>query len=368
MARILHRKALEDILVGSTFLGGGGGGSAEQGRYLIERIEKEIGNVTVSMVDASEMEQQSYAAMVAGIGAPRVIKERGFGPEALHAFDLLRNLCSIGGKTIRYLMAGEIGGFNTLVPIYVAALKQLPIVDADGNGRAVPELSTTLYHCYNIPVSPLVLANSVGDAGVFYLHDPLDYLTAEQVARSTTTSWGMSAAFATWIVDKDQLSNYLVTGSISLAERIGGIFRNLDSWTPAELSRELHMFGIVELFIGQITSLKTVSQSGFDIGLTVVEGIENYKGSEMTIYFKNENILAKIDETIVAMVPDIIALVSLEESQPVTNADINTGERVIVYGLRSHEKWFKTEKGFQCWKHILKAIGYSGYHVELSKR
>ena len=51
-------------------------------------------------------------------------------------------------------MAGELGGFNTIVPMYVAAIKGTPFVDGDGNGRAVPELSTGLYPSHNIPPHP----------------------------------------------------------------------------------------------------------------------------------------------------------------------------------------------------------------------
>lgn len=361
MSKILDRNALTKILVGSTFLGSGGGGSSEQGLYLIKRIECQTGDVKVQMVDINEIEKQKYVVMVAGIGAPKVMKERGFGPEALHAFDAIKGLCTLGGRNVEYLMPGEMGGFNTLVPIYVAALKGLPIVDADGNGRAVPELSTTLYRCNDIPVSPLVLANSTGDVSVFYLRDPSNYHQAEELARTVTTTWGMSAAFATWVISKEQIK-HLVPGSISFAEQIGDTF--LNSRTPNELSEKLQNFGILELFAGRIATLGTVSQGGFDIGVTVVEGIQKYRGSRMEIYFKNENILAKIDGSIKAMVPDIISLVSVKQLKPITNADTVEGQEIIIYWLKSHERWYENKRGFECWKHILEAIGYSGQYVE----
>jgi len=366
MARVIDTESLRNILYGSTFLGAGGGGSPEVGTYLIDRIERETRGVKITLLDATEMKDHGYAVMVAGIGAPRVIKEREFGVEAVYAFDAIRNLHFLTGKDICYLMAGELGGFNTVVPFYVAAKRGLPVIDADGNGRAVPELSTTLYNCYRIPVSPLVLANSNGDIGIFFLHDPFDHRSAESSARAVTTAWGMSAAFATWVVSKEQIISSLVPGSISMCEKIGGIFREKSSSSIETLSAELGKFGIKELFVGRVAALKTVSKESFDIGLTMLEGLRDYTGTSMEIYFKNENILAKLNDRVVAVVPDIITLVDMESLQPLTNADIKEGQGVVVYGLPSHGKWKETSCGFECWTHILDAVGYSGGYIQLT--
>jgi DUF917 family protein len=366
MAQLVDTESLRNILYGSTFFGAGGGGSPEVGTYLIDRIERETGGATITLLDATEMEDHRYAVMVAGIGAPRVIKERGFGVEAIYAFDAIRNLHFLTGKDICYLMAGELGGFNTLVPFYVAAKRGLPVIDADGNGRAVPELSTTLYNCYRIPVSPLVLANSNGDIGIFFLHDPIDHHSAELSARAITTVWGMSAAFASWVVSREQIVSSLVPGSISMCEKIGSIFREKSSSTVGTLSAELRKFGIKELFVGRIAALNTMSKESFDVGLTVLEGLCDYTGASMEIYFKNENILAKLNDRVIAAVPDIITLVDMESLQPLTNADIKVDQEVVVYGLPSHRKWKETNCGFECWKHILEVVGYSDEYVQLT--
>jgi DUF917 family protein len=54
----------------------------------------------------------------------------------------LRNLLQRQtGQTVTALMAGEIGGGNGLVPVTWAARMGLPVVDADGMGRAFPLVS-----------------------------------------------------------------------------------------------------------------------------------------------------------------------------------------------------------------------------------
>lgn len=362
--RRLTKENIENILVGATFLGAGGGGSAKQGFELLEHLEKEIGSIEVTLVDPEEMKDSEYAVMVAGIGAPRAFKEKGFGPEAVYAFDLIQKVAFLGGKSISYLMAGELGGFNTMVPMYVAAIKGLPFVDGDGNGRAVPELSTGLYPTYNIPPHPLVLANSKGDSVVAYLNDPFDHVAAETIARQLAVGWGMIAAFATWIVNKHQILNNLAPRTISKCEEIGKIFRKVKESKDIEaLSKELAKINSKELFRGTITKLEFKTEGGFDFGTTVIKGEGKYKGKTMTIDFKNENMLAKIDEEIVVMVPDLISIVDIENMEPITNADTEEGQRVAVYGTPAPENWKKVPEGFSCWRHVLEKLGYTGKYI-----
>ena len=366
MSKLLGKANLENIIDGATFLGAGGGGSAEQGYYLLNKIEEKLGKIEIELADPEEMNSHELAVMVASIGAPRVMKQKGFGSEALYGFEFISSLCSLGGRSVNYLMAGELGGFNTLVPIYVSAINAVPLVDADGNGRAVPELSTTLYSAFDISLNPLVVANSSGDIAVVYLKDPLNYENAETTARSLTVAWGTVASFATWVVDKQQIVANLAPGTISRSEEIGRIFRrNANKKDVNSLSEDLKDAGAVELFVGKISSLETKTKEGFDFGTTVVCGEGKYDGATMAIDFKNENIIARVDDRIVAMVPDLISIVDIETMKPITNADTTQGQRIAVYGTPAPGNWMKTPRGFLCWKHILHTLGYTGEYVPL---
>jgi len=63
------------------------------------------------------------------------------------------------GSKIDYLIPVETGVFNTMVPIYAGVKKSLPILDADGAGRAVPELEMLMFHFYDIPSSPFAISD-----------------------------------------------------------------------------------------------------------------------------------------------------------------------------------------------------------------
>lgn len=357
MKRLLGKNELEDIAWGSTVLGAGGGGSPKEGLKLIGEMENEV-----ELYDSQELPPKANAVMVAGIGAPRAFAEKSFGPEAVSAFEAIRKLASVGGVSISYLMPGEIGGFNTIVPLYAASRAKVPAVDADGNGRAVPELSTGLYPIYRIPTSPLVLTNREGDVVVAYLGDPLDTGAAERIARSICVSFEMLAAFATWIVSIETIRACLVPGSISQSEKIGTAIRASEKSGKDPVEQIEALTGGRELFRGEITGIETRTQEGFDFGTTTVKGIDRYTGSTLRVDFKNENIIAWKDEKPVGMVPDLIAMMEIG-GKPLTNADTKEGMKVTMTAIPAPEPWKRSEQGFTCWKHILERLGYKGSYI-----
>lgn len=355
--RLLGKQELEDIAWGSAIYGAGGGGSPHDGLNLIKEMKNEV-----VLLDLEDLPDRANAVVVAGIGSPKAISERGFGPEAIFAYEAIKNMTAIGGIDLAYLMPGEIGGLNTITPLYVASQKGVPVVDADGNGRAVPELSTGLYPIYKIPTIPLVLANKAGDVLVAYLKDPLDTASAEMIARTAAISFGMLAAFATWIVDKATIKKYLVAGSISKSEEVGRAMRVSRGSGRDVVKEVLTITGGKEIFRGEIKKIETRTVEGFDFARTTITGTGDYKNKTLDIDSKNENMIAWQDGKPVAMVPDLMAMV-MTEGQPLTNADTKEGMEIAIIGIPAPEPWRRTPDGFNCWKHILVKLGYEGSYI-----
>jgi len=269
MSSILKEKELRNVLKGATFLGAGGGGTLRDGlRMLDELVAADKAELT--MLDCEEMGDNKWAVMVAGIGSPLALEGGDFGPEAITAFATMQKVSFLAGKNITYLMAGELGGFNTMVPLYVAALLGIPVIDADGNGRAVPELATGLYPIFNIPPVPLTMAGKNGDAMVIILNDPKDHHAAENIARHVCMAYGMSAAFCTWIVDRKLIFDCLVPKSITNCINVGKVLSAADS--REKLVKGLgDLLGAKELFYGIISDIQMKSEEGFDFGVTTIK-------------------------------------------------------------------------------------------------
>jgi hypothetical protein len=359
---MIREQELNDIIMGAAFLGSGGGGSPKDGLRLLDEL-KSLNKAEVTMLKCQEMADDEWAVMVAEIGSPKVFAEAESFPETVTAFELMQKIVAQSGQHLKYLMAGEIGGFNTMVPLYVAALKGVPFVDADGQGRAVPELPTSLYAIGDIPAHPLTMAGHNGDAVVVYLHDPLDSHAAENIARYVSTAYGQRAAFCTWVVSREMIVDKLVPDSVTLCLTIGQAFR--EATGVQELSQTLaEKVGVKELFWGTISNIELKSERGFDFGVTTIQGTDAYAGKSVAISFQNENILMR-DETgkVTGTVPDLIMMVHLDPLEPLTNADTEVGQEVAVFGATASPNWFKSPMGFGCWKHVLDRLDYTGDYV-----
>ena len=357
---------LKDVVVGATFLGSGGGGSGENGMKLVEEIGRVVKEVP--LVSPEEVPDNEHIAMIAGMGAPKALKEKGFGPEAIYAFEGLERLYSIVGVSFKHIMPGETGGFNSITPIYVAAVKKLSVVDADGTGgRAVPELGTTLYQLYGIHHSPFVVANRGGDLVAGWLKDPMDGNAAENIARHVTVAFGMLAGLGTWVVTGWQVKNYLEPKVLERSLSVGRAVREAKSKGLDPVKAVAEAVKGYELFRGVVKKVETKTVAGFDFGRVTLEGFEGYRGRSFYVDFKNENMIAwRSPGEPAAMVPDLICWLTADGT-PLTNADIAEGMKLAAIGVPASERWRKHPKGFDVWRHILEPIGYKGGYVPLEK-
>ncbi len=139
---------LPDLARGAAVLGTGGGGDPYIGRLMVAAAIRARGEpVTVLSVD--ELGRDALVIPTAMMGAPTVMVEKiPRGDEAVNA---LRALEKHLGRTADATMPIECGGLNSMMPLVVAARTGLPVVDADGMGRAFPELNMETFSVYGVP-------------------------------------------------------------------------------------------------------------------------------------------------------------------------------------------------------------------------
>jgi DUF917 family protein len=73
--------------------------------------------------------------------------------------------------------------------------------------------------------------------------------------------------------------------------------------------------------------------SGFARGRTTLEGLGPYAGETVVVEFQNENLIARRDGEVLAVVPDLIALVDLDSGEPLTTEVLRYGFRADVLVL-----------------------------------
>jgi len=354
-SRTINREGIIDIIYGATFFGAGGGGSIDNGMDLLNQLNDDV---SFELVPLKDIESDAYSVLVGGLGSPLALKEKGFGPEALYVVDGMISAAREAGKNAKYIYSGEQGGFNTMVPLYAAILKKMAVLDLDGNGRAVPELNTGLLPINNIPIDPLVMSNQNGDIVIGHPQDPLDSVACETIARAISTAFGMSVGFSTWLMGKNDHEKASAIGQLSLSQKVGAILRDPKT-NETNISQFLNAADVKhKIFgVGEIANIDVKVENGFDFGSTKIlcEG-----GKQFKITFKNENLIIWDEkDNALLVVPEIITLVDMETMKPLSNADTKKGQRVMLLGVSAPEKWWSNPRGYECWSHILKQIGYS---------
>lgn len=79
------------------------------------------------------------------------------------------------------------------------------------------------------------------------------------------------------------------------------------------------------------------NEGGFTLRSIEIEGEDEYSGSSFKIWFKNENIICRLDGEVLVTVPDLICVVEAKSGHPITNPFCKKGMKVSVLGFRAPE-------------------------------
>lgn len=339
---------LEALAIGAAILGTGGGGDPYIGRIMAEAAMQENGPVTVYEVD--ELEDDSWVIPIAGMGAPTVLFEKvPRGTEPVAAFRRLEeHLGAVGALPCPI----EAGGINSLVPLQVAATLNRPVVDADGMGRAFPELYMQTFHIFGISGTPACIASEFDDFVILdHLHDNH---ALEWVARGITIRMGGHTFLSQFPMHGRDVKRAAIRGTLSLGLRIGNavLMAEKNHTDPLEAICEATYYsgygrGHI-VFAGKIVEVSRRTAEGFARGTVRVEGLDSDRGRLVDIEFQNENLLIRQKGRVLAMVPDLITVLDSQTGLPVTTERLRYGQRVAVLTIAA-PAIMKTPEALQVW-------------------
>lgn len=324
------------IALGATVLGTGGGGDPYVGRLMAERAVREHGEV--ELIDPADVPEDASVFLCGMMGAPAVIVEKL--PSGLEALTAIEALSRALGRRITHVSSLEAGGINSMIPIAAAACARLPLIDADGMGRAFPELQMLLPTLEGISATPMSLVDEKGNTLVI---DAVSNLAAEGLARVATVQMGASATMAFYPLRGSQVAKALVPRSISTAFRIGeGLLRaRREHADPVdEIVRQLD--GAV-VFTGKIVDVLRRTTAGFVRGEAIVGGLDRCAGRQLSLDFQNEFLVARDGPRVLVSTPDLICLVDSQTGEPFTTEALRYGQRVTVIGAPCFERWRSPE-------------------------
>ena len=328
----LDKQGVEDLSTGAAILGTGGGGDPYLGKLMAFSVLER--GMKIEIISLDDVPDDALIIPSAAMGTPTVLIEKiSKGDEVVQAFKRLEKFF---GKEVLATMPIEAGGVNSVNPLTVGARCGIPIVDADGMGRAFPELQMTTFHVHGIPCTPMTLVDEKGNVVIL---DAVDDIWAEKLARVVTIRFGGTAWVALYPMTGKEAKRASIPSTLSLARDIGRSIREARAKKADPIGSILDVTGGYRLFEGKIVDVERRTVAGFARGEAKLEGIDEYDGSELVIQFQNENLVAIRDGDIICSVPDLISVLEMETGLPITTEYLRYGHRAVVIGMPCNEMW-----------------------------
>ena len=149
---------------------------------------------------------------------------------------------------------------------------------------------------------------------------------------------GGAAYIAEYSMSGADVKRTSVPNTISLGIKIGRCLREAKTnhENPIDallrlLPKTLYSFGKV-IWRGKVSDVRRETKMGWALGYAKIEGFEDWNGI-MEIQIQNENLIARVNGKVRAIVPDLICIMDAETAEPITTEYLRYGQRVVVVSV-----------------------------------
>ncbi|KAG5931672.1 hypothetical protein E4U53_001656, partial [Claviceps sorghi] len=252
------------------------------------------------------------------------------------------------------------GGGNGLCVLPVGAHFDVPIIDADGMGRAYPTLYHMTFSVYGHEMCPVVITDARGNAFAACSAD--SDVRLESCCRTAAIELGLSCGSSINPISGKVAKTTAVTNTISQSWYLGRAVclarRSKMSFTDAILD----VCAGKVLFTGKIIDVQRHLDGGYTMGAVILAPFSNAEREagpdagaatdrHLVIPFQNEYLYAascdaagsEESREVVATVPDLISILG-HDGEAIGSQDLRFGLRVHVIVLPASPLW-KTKKG-----------------------
>jgi DUF917 family protein len=352
--RILKNQDLLDLVDGAAIFSAGGGGDPEVGHKIVDKLVSQ--GYTVKLVAPLEVPDSAKVVNFACVGATTTTEYDS--DAAVKTLKVLEEYASFSAYA---MIPVELGGFNTLAAVDVAARCGIPIVDADGAGRSVPEVHLKVYTIDDIPLAPMVVAD-LHAKSIVIVKETAGSRDAERIARVLAGEWNHTAYTARRILTGVQVKTSPIQLSLSKSMQIGKLLRTSVEPVRAVLNETAGF----KIFEGVVDHAERKTEVGFTFVDIKLVGTRESAGSTFEFKAKNEVLVAYEDGKPAAVAPDIITPVHPETGKCITAEKIEKDDKLVVLGLPAPQKW-RTSKGLELWKDVLHRSNIFEEYVPIEK-
>lgn len=322
---------LQDLSAGAVFLATGGGGDPYVSYLTTHKVLEDYGSV--DLISVNDLHDDAYVVAIGGVGAPSVSLE--LLPSIDDPAIALKAFEKHVGRTVDAVVSFEVGGGNSMIPIMAAAGRGIPVIDGDGMGRALPEAQMMTYPIAGVAPTPAIGVDYAGNIVTFETDSTATY---ERHVRSMAQAMGGMIITAEHPMTGKQVKSSIVPDTISFSIEIGRILREYRGnaqriFEPLSEAFAKSLYGdLFHIYTGKVVDYASSIVGGFDIGEALVESFES-DAPPLKMNVKNEFLVARVDDQVVASVPDLITVLDYETSTPINAERLRYGQRVTVYGI-----------------------------------
>ena len=264
----------------------------------------------VHVVGLDDLDDDALVMPCGMLGAPTIADERIWsGDEGATLLDWSTRL---HGRPVQALMPLRSRGANGVLPVTWAARLGLPLADADGTGRAFPELQQHAMHLGGVAAGPVVLTDGRGNTFVIHLGDDA---WADRLSRSAAASLGGVCARRAVLHGRRAARRRRSAGRSRARSRSGG-----DRARPRPTSASPPLVAALDarvLIQGTVVEIERAAGGGFTRATATVQSAGSRRAARLRLELQNEYLLALEDGAPRAMVPDLVSLLAAESCAPV---------------------------------------------------
>lgn len=318
----LNRNDLNNILLGASVLGCGGGGRYDLAEQIIKSIVKSIRLTSIKDIGNNDL-----IITVFGVGGLKQLGE----VEKVNRKNIAL-LQKILKKEVKYIIPVEIGPMSIASVLNISAKLNLPVIDGDLVGyRAAPEIYLEAITLNNVNRLPLVASNSDGDTIILSAASSVENI--ETILRDFSARSKTKVYVAGYPMYKNMIQGYFGNNSLSYTAKLGQILKaNSDE---IKLKDELKVLDIEVIDEGKIINQIENDVAGFTVGkLKIKSNKEVYE-----VLYKNEFVVLIKNGKVLTTCPDSIFVIDLNVKRGINNGDNNKGKTVLIARKKAINIW-----------------------------
>jgi DUF917 family protein len=354
--KLENRQDCQDFLRGLLYYGTGGGGAEEWGMEMLTSLLEE--GRSIEWVDVSEIPDDALTCTAYGTGSvsgevpdteaeiDALAKKKGLVNKYGHRVTevAVRELGEYLGQEIGAIVPVELGAGNAPAPLVTGIRMGVPVVDGDFGGRAYPEeMQSTLFLMDRKPY-PATIVDWWGN--IMIMKEACSSEMVERIGKYISTAVHGGTFLAASVMDGRTMKETVIPGTFTLSLEVGrSIRRAVEAGQDPVLAAVEASDGWM-LFDGVISGQEWQDIEGTMRGTTHIDGVGEFEGQKMKVWFMNENQVSWIDDEPFVCSPDLITIVERDTCKGYSNSEIQAGQRVAVVGMKCMPV-FRTEKGLK---------------------